>query len=108
MSCCFIIHIRWVCLSLASISATDFDLIVKSLADNNIESNQKFQKLKSLGYFVTSDTDETLLCEQKYMDIVEERLCVLLFCQQKNVIFVVNIVMKHLKKERCHPKHKIV
>lgn len=58
--------------SLASISATDFDLIVKSLADNNIESNQKFQKLKSLGYFVTSDTDETLLCEQKYMDIVEE------------------------------------
>ena len=58
--------------SLASISATDFDLIVKSLADKNIENNQKFQKLKSLGYFVTSDTDETLLCEQKYMDIVEE------------------------------------
>lgn len=58
--------------SLAEISAADFDFIVKSLDNKDIENNQKFQKLKSLGYFVTSDTDEDLLCEQKYMDIVEE------------------------------------
>lgn len=60
--------------SLAEISAADFDFIVKSLDNKDIENNQKFQKLKSLGYFVTSDTDEDLLCEQKYMDIVEENI----------------------------------
>ena len=58
--------------SLASISAVDFNLLIKSLANKDIENNQKFQKLKSMGYFVHFDTDETLLCEQKYMDIVEE------------------------------------
>lgn len=57
--------------SLASISATDFNFIEKSLSHTDIENNQQFQKLKSLGYFVESNMDEILLCEQKYMDIVE-------------------------------------
>ena len=57
--------------SLASISAIDFNLIEKSLSHTNIENNQQFQKLKSLGYFVESNMDEILLCEQKYMDIVD-------------------------------------
>lgn len=58
--------------SLASISATDFNFIEKSLSHTDIENNQQFQKLKSLGYFVESNMNEILLCEQKYMDIVEE------------------------------------
>ena len=58
--------------SLASISADDFEIINNSLGIKNIENNNKFQKLKKLGYFVESHTDEILLCEQKYMNIVEE------------------------------------
>ena len=58
--------------SLASISADDFEIFNNSLGIKNIENNNKFQKLKKLGYFVESHTDEILLCEQKYMNIVEE------------------------------------
>ena len=60
--------------SLASISAVDFDRIIESLEKSEIENNKKFQKLKDLGYFVSSNTDEKLLCEQKYLDIVEENI----------------------------------
>lgn len=58
--------------SLASISVVDFNQIIDSLTKIDIDYNQQFRTLKSLGYFVQSDTDETILREQKYMDVVEE------------------------------------
>ena len=60
--------------SLASISTNEFNEICSSLKNENISENLKFQKLRSLGYFVSEDTDELLLREQRYMEIVEENV----------------------------------
>lgn len=90
--------------SLASISVRDFDLIIKSLEQKKIENNQKFQKLKSLGYFVSSETDEILLCEQKYMDIVEENTLRLIILPTEKCNFCCNYCYETFEKGKMLPK----
>lgn len=90
--------------SLASISAVDFELITKSLANGDIEDNQKFQKLKSLGYFISSDTDETLLLEQKYMDIVEENTLRLIILPTEKCNFCCKYCYETFEKGKMLPE----
>ena len=58
--------------SIVRISKNDFDVLISSLESRSIQTNAQFQELKKRGFFVDGDTDEKLLCEQKYMDVVNE------------------------------------
>ena len=90
--------------SLASISATDFNFIEKSLSNTDIENNQQFQKLKTLGYFVESNMDEILLCEQKYMDIVEENTLRLIILPTEKCNFCCKYCYETFEKGKMQPE----
>lgn len=60
--------------SLTIIDEKDYEEICLHLNNEDIENHPKFNILKKRGYFVESKTDEKLLRELKYMDILEESI----------------------------------